>query len=78
MVKVHRLAKLTNASFDDLALDVDACVRYLRGHPQVDAEKIGLWCFSQGGWIAALAAANDWQIAFLIAVSPRAYLRPSK
>jgi pimeloyl-ACP methyl ester carboxylesterase len=52
-------------------------VSHLRHHPRIDAAKVGLWCFSQGGFIAPLVAARDPDIAFLIAVSPSG-VRPAE
>jgi cephalosporin-C deacetylase-like acetyl esterase len=36
----------------------------------VDVEEVRLWGFSQGGWIAPLAAAPSEGVAFLV-LSPR-------
>ncbi|MFW6201006.1 MAG: alpha/beta hydrolase family protein, partial [Gemmatimonadota bacterium] len=46
-------------NFDLLADDVVAAVRRLREHPRIDTAAIHLAGFSQGGWIAPLAAARD-------------------
>lgn len=54
------------ADFQDLAGDVLAAVAFLRKHQQVDAKRIGLIGFSQGGWIAPIAASRDRGIAFII------------
>jgi pimeloyl-ACP methyl ester carboxylesterase len=54
------------ATFEVLAGDVRAAVRALRGRPDVDARRIGLFGISQGGWIAPLAAARGAEVAFLI------------
>lgn len=35
----------------------------------VDAERVGLWGFSQGGWVAPLAAAASGRVAFLVLVA---------
>lgn len=52
--------------FDVLAGDVLAAVERLRGHPKVDPERIGLAGYSQGGWIAPLAASRDPRIKFVV------------
>ncbi len=56
-------------SFDELASDVLAGVALLKSRKDVDSEKIGAWGFSQGGWIAPLAASRSKDIAFLIIAS---------
>jgi pimeloyl-ACP methyl ester carboxylesterase len=58
------------SSFEELARDLVAAVGRLRDHPRVDANRIGLWGVSQGGWIAPLAASQTEDVGFLIAVSP--------
>jgi uncharacterized protein len=55
-----------NATFDDLANDAAAAVRYLRTRADVDPARVGLAGFSQGGWLAPLAASRTEGVAFLI------------
>jgi len=38
-------------------------------HEAIDAERVGLWGYSQGGWVAPLAAARSDRIAFLVLVA---------
>jgi pimeloyl-ACP methyl ester carboxylesterase len=57
------------ASFDDLAGDAVAAVRYLKTRRDIDPSQIGLMGWSQGGWIMPLAAARTKDIAFLISIS---------
>lgn len=52
-----------------LADDVEAVIQYMRHHPKVDASRIGLWGFSNGGWVAPLAASRCADIAFVISFS---------
>jgi len=52
--------------FDLLASDVLAGVAAARSHPRVDPERVGLWGFSQGGWVVPHAAVRDPSIAFVI------------
>lgn len=52
--------------FDVLAGDVLAAVDHLRSHPKIDPERIGLAGYSQGGWIAPLAASRDPKIKFVL------------
>ena len=53
-------------SLDELASDVLAAVALLKRRKDVDSEWIGAWGFSQGGWIAPLAASRSKDISFLI------------
>lgn len=52
--------------FTRLADDVVAATARLRSHPDVDTLRIGLAGFSQGGWVAPLAASRDPGIRFLL------------
>ena len=51
---------------DDQVDDVLAVVADLERRPDIDAQRIGLWGFSQGAWVAPLAAARSANIAFLV------------
>ena len=51
--------------FDVLAGDVVAAAQWLRAQPEIDPGQIGLAGFSQGGWVAPLAALKDPSIAFV-------------
>jgi pimeloyl-ACP methyl ester carboxylesterase len=57
------------ASFDDLAGDVVAAFEYLKTRSDIDRTQIGLFGWSQAGWIMPLAAVRAKDIAFLISVS---------
>ncbi|MFP5287799.1 MAG: alpha/beta hydrolase family protein [Thermoanaerobaculia bacterium] len=57
------------ADFGDLAEDALAGVRFLRGRPEIDRERVGLVGLSQGGWIVPLAAARSDEVAFVIDIS---------
>jgi len=57
------------ASFDDLAGDVVAAVEYLKTRQDVDGRQIGLFGWSQAGWVLPLAAVRIPDLAFLISVS---------
>jgi uncharacterized protein len=52
--------------FTTLADDVVAATRWLRQQPSVDTARIGLAGFSQGGWVAPLAASKDSGIRFVL------------
>jgi dienelactone hydrolase len=55
-----------NATFSDLADDAAAAVRYLKTRQDVDTRHIGLAGYSQGGWIAPLAASRVAGVAYLV------------
>lgn len=52
--------------FDALAGDVLAAVERLRRHPGIDPERVGLAGYSQGGWIAPLAASQSPHVKFVL------------
>lgn len=58
-----------SATFEDLAADAIAGVELLRGQPEVDAARVGVIGFSQGGDIVPIAAATSSDVAFVIDVS---------
>jgi uncharacterized protein len=53
-------------NFHILADDVVAALRWLRTQPAIDTTRIHLAGFSQGGWIAPLAAAKDGGVRSLL------------
>ncbi|HEV8583035.1 MAG TPA: alpha/beta hydrolase [Thermoanaerobaculia bacterium] len=55
-----------DATFDDLAGDAAAAVRFLKARAEVDPARAGLAGYSQGGWLAPLAASRIDGVAFLI------------
>ncbi len=55
--------------FADLASDVLALVGFLKSRPEINAEKIGLFGTSQGGWIVPLVASQSADVAFTICAS---------
>lgn len=58
------------ATSADLAGDVEAAVDFLRARDDVDPVRIGLLGHSEGGMIAAMIAARDPDIGFVIALAP--------
>ncbi|NUT32792.1 MAG: prolyl oligopeptidase family serine peptidase [Hamadaea sp.] len=58
----------SHRDYGDLANDALAGVQLLRGLPDVDPGKVGLWGLSEGGWVAPLAASRSADVAFLIAI----------
>ena len=57
------------ATFDDLAEDALAGVRYLRSRPEIQANAIGVHGMSLGGWVAPLAAVKSHDVAFVVVES---------
>jgi len=55
-----------DATLDELAGDAVAGVMYLRNRPDIRADHVGVGGFSQGGYVAPLAAARYGQIAFVV------------
>ena len=54
----------------ELANDVVAGVEYLKEQPFINASKIGLFGFSQAGWVMPIASSKSRDISFLIPVVP--------
>jgi pimeloyl-ACP methyl ester carboxylesterase len=59
----------TASSFDELAEDALAGVRFLRNHRAIKPDQIGLCGGSQAGWIAPMAAARSRDVAFTILIA---------
>lgn len=57
------------AGFEDFAGDALAGVHYLMQLESVDEKQIGMIGFSQGGWIAPLAASMSPDVSFVVNVS---------
>lgn len=57
---------LSGATYDDLTDDVLAGVAFLKAHPAIDPERIGLFGHSEGGYLAPLAAGRSDDVAFVI------------
>src|SRR5688572_23804137 len=53
-------------NFHVLSDDVVAALRWLRSQPEIDGNRIHLAGFSQGGWIAPLAALKDGNIRSIL------------
>ena len=58
------------SSFEPLVEDAGAVVTAVRERVGVEASRVSLWGFSQGGWIAPLTAVRDPSVRALILVSP--------
>ncbi|WP_438290573.1 alpha/beta hydrolase family protein [Streptomyces sp. HUAS TT7] len=59
---------MTQRSYAQLADDALAGVQLLSGRADVDPHKIGLWGFSEGGWVAPLAASRSAQVSYVVLV----------
>jgi len=57
------------ATLQDLADDALGGVALLRKRKDIDAQKIGLFGNSQGGWITLMAAHQNSEIAFIVTLS---------
>lgn len=57
------------ASLDDLSWDAIAGLDYLSGRPDVNSKNMGMWGFSNSGWVITNALNFTNKIAFLISVS---------
>ena len=55
--------------FEDQARDALAAVSALAARREIDAGRIGLWGFSQGAWVAPLAASRSGDVGFLVLVA---------
>ena len=55
--------------FQDLVEDGIAGIDFLKSRTDIDAQHIGVWGLSQGGWLGPLAASRCRDVAFVIAVS---------
>ncbi|MFI6096982.1 alpha/beta hydrolase family protein [Lentzea sp. NPDC051213] len=67
----------TGRDYSLLAGDALAAVRALAAQPGVDPAKVGLWGFSEGGWVAPLAASRSADVAFVVTVGANG-LTPSR
>lgn len=56
-------------SFELMAGDALAAVKFLQKRVEIDPQKVGLWGISQGGWTVAHAAARSKDVAFVISVA---------
>ncbi|MGY0500833.1 alpha/beta hydrolase family protein [Nocardia sp. FBN12] len=66
---------LDEATYPDLAADVAAGVAFLRGRPEIDPARVGLFGHSEGGYLAPMVAAKpDSNIAFAVLMAGPAVL----
>lgn len=53
-------------SFEQQAQDVTASIRLLQQRSDIDPNRVGVWGFSEGAWVAPLTVAQNPRPAFLI------------
>jgi dipeptidyl aminopeptidase/acylaminoacyl peptidase len=58
-----------DVGLEPLADDVASAVRLLAGRAEVDARRIGIVGFSEGGWVAPLAASRTPLVKFIVTIS---------
>ena len=56
------------ASTGDLATDAEAVFEYLRNRPEIDANRVGILGHSEGSMIAAMIAARNPNVAFVVSM----------
>lgn len=61
------------ATSADFATDVAAAVDYLKKHPRVNSNKVGLLGHSEGGLIAPMVASSREDVAFLVLLAGPGY-----
>ena len=57
------------ASFDELADDAEAGIRFLQLQPEVDAARVGIYGHSQGGTIAPMVGVRCRDLHFIVATA---------
>jgi pimeloyl-ACP methyl ester carboxylesterase len=56
----------SGATSEDLSLDVEAAINYLKTQPDIDDRQIGLIGHSEGGYIAPMVAARRDDVEFIV------------
>jgi pimeloyl-ACP methyl ester carboxylesterase len=62
----------TRRDYGLLADDLLGAVEVLRGRPEVDPARVGVWGVSEGGWVAPRAASRSPHVSFVITVGASA------
>lgn len=65
----HSSGQWQTATYEDLAEDALAGLRYLQSRSDINHKEIGMWGISQGGWLTLIAAVHSKDVAFIIPVS---------
>lgn len=60
---------MRHRDYVEMATDYLASYDVLRDLPEVDADRVGIYAESEGGWIAPVMAAERSEVAFLVLVS---------
>jgi uncharacterized protein len=55
-------------TFDDKSRDAEAWVDFLQARPGIRRDRVGVWGFSNGSWVAPLLAARRPDVAFLAVI----------
>lgn len=55
-------------SFEEKSLDAEAWVDYLQSRQDIKRDRIGVWGFSNGSWVAPLVAARRPDVAFVATI----------
>jgi len=58
-----------DAFFDDFAVDAAAAVAALAARPDIEADRVGLVGFSQGGGLAPVVSVRYGRVAFIVSIS---------
>jgi uncharacterized protein len=67
---------VTTATYEQLAADAASGIALLRGRPEIDGDRVGIWGLSEGEWVGTLAAIKT-DPAVLLLISPSA-MTPSR
>jgi len=62
--------KTYEVGYEGYAEDAYAGLQFLKSQPSIDENKVGIWGFSEGEWVAPLVAKQADSLAFMIVVSP--------
>src|SRR5690606_35848365 len=55
-----------SATIDDNVGDAAAGIEYLRAHPRIDADRVGVVGHSEGGWVAPVLANRSDALSFVV------------
>ncbi len=61
--------EVTSSTFDDFVKDAISAVKFLKKQDEIDSKRIGMFGPSQGGRIAALAAARSPDVSFIVTLA---------